>query len=70
MTRVLDKRLSKLLYAFRVTSPYFRGKARLFHWLRLLMGRPRMIIPYGSGGWITVDDEGEYIERRMICLTL
>ncbi len=62
--RVCSKRTSKFLYDFRIKSPYFRGKARFFRWFRRLTGHPRLIIPYGEG-WISVDDEGEAIERTV-----
>ncbi|MBK9748203.1 MAG: FkbM family methyltransferase [Chloroflexi bacterium] len=60
---VWGQQISRRLHRFRFGSPYFRGKGRLFHWLRTLTGRPRLTLPYGRDGWITVDDEGENIER-------
>jgi FkbM family methyltransferase len=60
--RIWGKTVSTLLHYSRVKSPYFRGKARLFHWFRRLTGTPRLIIPYGNG-WISVDDEGDALER-------
>src|SRR5207248_1689183 len=63
MSRVMSKSLSRILHSYRFQTPYFRGKARTFRWFRQLIRYPRMVIPYDNGGWIAVNDQGEYIEK-------
>ncbi len=53
------KPLSKKFSAF--LRSYYKGpdhplKVRLWNWFRRMSAYPRLTVPYGSGGWITVDE--------------
>jgi len=60
---VWGKKSSALVRSIWKRIPPFRGKSRLFRLFRRLTGHPRFTIAYGDGGWITVDDDGEPLER-------
>lgn len=54
----------------RILAAYYRGpdhpmKLRLWRWCRTLAGYPRLTVPYGGGGWITVD-ERDWLQGRIL----
>lgn len=49
---------------------YYRGpnhpmKLRIWGWIRKFANHSRLTIPYGSGGWITID-ERDYIQNEIL----
>jgi FkbM family methyltransferase len=55
LPQVLGKRLSRILRAYYL-GPHHPSKLRIWWGFRRLTNYPRLTIPYGEGGWITVDE--------------